>query len=140
MAAYVFLMLMGATICFIMIRSRSKKKHLYKYGQRTEAIVINIKVSDLKNDKSKYPVVQFSTATQETITATSTEGFFSSPIKKGKKVIVMYNKENPNDFMIQLPKEKMTFITVVVAGSLFFLTGFLLLLNQLDIIHLLNKK
>ena len=92
-----------------------------------------------KNDTSKYPVVRFTTKENELFTLPVQDSYLPGRVKKGKKVTVLYNPDNPQEFAIQLPNEKLMFATVLTGSAIFILSGILLLLNQLNIIHILKK-
>ncbi len=140
MITYILLILMGVLVVFMMQKNRLKIAHLLKNGARAEGTVIDHAAVSGNANNSVYPVIRFMTGNNQSVTVTSKEGFLPGRARKGKKLIVFYNPSDPqNDFTIQLPKEKIMYITVFCFGILIILTGVVLLLNQLDIIHILKK-
>jgi Protein of unknown function (DUF3592) len=139
MITYIFLVLMGLAVIVMIQKNRSKISHLIKNGARTEGTVIGHSTTAEKNNNTVFPIIQFITNNQQSIRVASKEGFLPGRAKKGKKLSVIYDPTNPQDFTIELPKEKLMYITVLCGGILFMLTGILLILNQLEIIHLFKK-
>jgi Protein of unknown function (DUF3592) len=137
MAADIILILMGLTVCFLMLKSRNK--NLIKYGNKVEGVIVDYDSAAQKNDTNKFPIVRFTTIKEELFTLPSPEGFLPARVKMGKKVFVLYNPQNPKEFTIQLPNEQLMFITLVAAAIIFTITGVVLLLNELDIIHVIKK-
>ena len=137
MAADIILILMGLTVCFVMLKSRNK--NLIKYGDKAEGVIVDYDSAAQKNNTNKFPIVRFTTKKEELFTLPSPEGFLPARVKMGKKVFVLYNPQNPKEFTIQLPNEQLMFITLVGAAIIFTITGVVLLLNELDIIHVLKK-
>jgi Protein of unknown function (DUF3592) len=137
MAADIILILMGLTVCFLMLKSRNK--NLIKYGNKVEGVIVDYDSAAQKNDTNKFPIVRFTTKKEELFTLPSPEGFLPARVKMGKKVFVLYNPQNPKEFTIQLPNEQLMFITLVGAAIIFTITGVVLLLNELNIIHVIKK-
>ena len=137
MAADIILILMGLTVCFVMLKSRNK--NLIKYGNKVEGVIVDYDSAAQKNDTNKFPIVRFTTKKEELFTLPSPEGFLPARVKMGKKIFVLYNPQNPKEFTIQLPNEQLMFITLVGAAIIFTITGVVLLLNELDIIHVIKK-
>jgi Protein of unknown function (DUF3592) len=137
MTADIVLILMGITVLLFTVTARNKS--LIKQGIKTEGVITDYETLAEKNDTNKYPIVRFTTQKEETYTLPSSDGFLPGRVKKGKKVIIMYNPENPKEFEIQLGNEKLMFITLTGGAIIFIITGLLLLLNQLDIIHIFKK-
>lgn len=83
-------------IAFIFI---FKLKKMTKNGIRTEGIIFDIEVR--KNSRNPYPVIRFQTIGNVVIT--KVPDFYSLPgyPKKGDKVKVIYNPDDPNDFIVE---------------------------------------
>jgi Protein of unknown function (DUF3592) len=137
MTADIFLILMGLTVLLLSLRTRNN--NLLKHGDKVAGVIVDYETASQKNDTNKYPIVRFTTQKEELFTLPSAEGFLPGRVKKGKKVTILYNPQNPKEFTIQLPNEKLMFITLISGAVLFTLTGIILLLNQLDIIHIFKK-
>ena len=138
MATDIILILMGITVFLLTLRSANK--NLIKPADKTEGVIVDFNDPPRKNDTSKYPVVRFTTKENELFTLPVQDSYLPGRVKKGKKVTVLYNPDNPQEFAIQLPNEKLMFATVLTGSAIFILSGILLLLNQLNIIHILIKK
>lgn len=83
-------------IAFIFI---FKLKKMTKNGIRTEGIIFDIEVR--KHSRNPYPVIRFQTIGNVVIT--KVPDFYSLPgyPKKGDKVKVIYNPDDPNDFIVE---------------------------------------
>jgi hypothetical protein len=137
MAADIVLIIMGLTICFLLMKPGNKR--LKKNGNKVAGIIVDGESTIHYNDGNIYPSVKFTTQKNELFTLTSTEGYLPARVKTGKKVTVFYDPQNPRDFTIVLPNEQLMFVTLIAAALLFTVAGAILLLNELGIIHLLKK-
>jgi preprotein translocase subunit SecE len=140
MIPYLFLLVAGIIILFVMLRNRAKNRRLIKGGYRSEGIIVDAKPATGKNKNGKHAVVKFVTATEETLILESSENYLAGKVKKGKKVMVWYDPIKPEDFIIVWPEDKITFIMAIVFGILFILGGIFFLLNYLEILTLYKMK
>lgn len=140
MGSYILLMIMGAAVCLFVYSINNKYKKLSQNGEKVEGMLAGYEFIKIKNNNTKVPVASFVTKTGQSITQKSEESFFPSNARKGTKVIVYYNPDNPQEFMMQGKKFRMMFIVVMIGGTVFFLTGLFLLLNYLGIVHILKLQ
>jgi hypothetical protein len=139
MATHIILLIMGIALFYIILKSSSARRHLKKQGLTTEGIIVGSVASAKKNDNTLYPIVRFTTNNNAQITVTSKEGYLPGRIKKGKRLIVLYNPSNTNEFVLALPKEAMMNNILLIASVVFSLASLVLILNDLQVIHLFKK-
>lgn len=82
------------------------------------------------NDNASYPVIRFLTADQVWIT-----GKPSSPVhnlyKEGQAVKVVYNKENPAEFIIVSKFNVLAALVLQVTGGVLILTGIIIFIIKI---------
>ena len=130
---------MGAALGLFVFLIKNKYKKLSLHGEKVEGKLEGYEAVKLKNSTAKIPVASFFTKAGQAIIQKSEESFFPANVKKGTKVIVYYNPDNPQECMIQAKKFRQMYIVVMISSTIFFLTGLTLLLNQAGIIHVLKK-
>ena len=139
MGSYILLMIMGATLSVIVFSIKNKYKKLTQTGEQVEGTLQGYQLVKVKNNNVKAPVVSFVTKSGKALTQTTEESFFPSNAKKGAKVNVFYNPDDPAECMIQGKKFVVMYFAVFIGGIIFFLTGLILLLNYSGLIHILKK-
>ena len=138
MTSYILLMLMGAALCFVVFSIRNKYKKLMQTGEKVEGTLAGYADVKIKNMNAKVPVVNFITKAGQAVTQKSEESFFPANARKGAKVVVFYNPDNPQECMIQGKKFGVMYGVVMIGGIIFLLTGLILLLNKSGVIHVLK--
>jgi len=75
---------------------------LKQVGESAEGVVfdINFKSENIDSGNTSYPIIRFVTRNGEWVTEQSSSS--SLFVKKGKKVAVLYNPENPKEFIADL--------------------------------------
>ncbi len=137
MAADIVLIFMGLTVCFLLMKPGNKR--LKKIGEKTPGTIVDFEKTAGTNDSNIYPVVSFTTSRNELFKLVSPDGFLPARVKLGKKVSVIYNPQDPTDFTILLSNQQLMYITLLACAITFTIAGVILLLNELDIIHILKK-
>lgn len=132
-------MIMGAALSLFVFSIRNKYKKLMQGGEKVEGTLQGYESVKIKNSNLNAPVVSFVTKSGKAFTQRSEESFFPSNARKGAKVIVFYNPDDPAECMIQGKKFAVMYFVVLIGGIIFFLTGLALLLNYTGIIHILKK-
>ena len=140
MAADILLIIMGFILCYVIFSIKKKYKYLSENGEKVEGTLVDYEYTKVKNRDIKVPVVRFATQDEQWITKKTEESYFPTTAKKGTKVIVFYNPGNPEEFLIQSKKFRLFYITILIGGIVFILSGFILLLNGLNIIHLFKNR
>jgi hypothetical protein len=79
-------------------RSNSK---LLKTGKPSEGIVFDFVYSDNSDSNVRYPIIRFVTSDQQWITEKYNFSGLPGSFKKGQKVNVLYNPDDPKEFIIK---------------------------------------
>ena len=89
---------LGIVLILVGVMQRNKKKKLLKDGVQVEGEVFDV-LGDSSKDSSGRPVIRFVTKEQVLITE---QYKISIPFsKKGQKVILVYNADNPKEFIVK---------------------------------------
>ncbi len=139
MTAYILLMIMGLGLCLFIFSIKSKYRQLVRKGEKTDGILQGYETVKIRNNTVKVPVVSFVTRAGQSFVLKDEKSFFPANAKKGSRMYVFYDPVNPEAFMIQGKKFNQMCIVVLAGGIVFILTGLILLLNYLDIIHWFKK-
>jgi hypothetical protein len=94
----IFLLIFGLAFLTIALVFLFKLKKISRHGIKTEGSVFDVEYK--KNYKFPYPIIRF--LTTENVWITQTPDFWANekvPVK-GEKVNVIYNPDNPADFVI----------------------------------------
>ena len=95
----IFLLLFGLAFLLLSLIYFFKVKKISRNGVKTEGVVFDVEFR--RGYKTPYPVIRF--LTTEKVWITQTPGFWTNartPIK-GDKVNVIYNPEDPTDFVVE---------------------------------------
>ena len=95
----IFLLIFGLAFLLIALVFLFKLKKISRNGIKTEGSVFDVEYK--KNYKFPYPVIRF--LTTENVCITQTPDFWANEKipAKGDKVKVIYNPDNPTDFVIE---------------------------------------
>ena len=140
MTSYILLMIMGGAVCFIIFSVNNKYKKLKQTGVKTEGTLAGYEMVKIKNTNTKVPVASFTTKDNRKIKQKTVESFFPANARMGTKIIVFYNPENPQEFMIQGKKFYTMYLAVLILSIIFFLSGLFFSLNYLGILYFLKLK
>jgi hypothetical protein len=132
-------MIMGAALSLIVFSIKSKYKKLMQSGEKVEGTLQGYESVKIKNRDMNAPVVSFVTRAGKAFTQRTEDSFFPANARRGAKVVVFYNPDNPAECMIQGKKFAVMYFAVFIGGIIFFLTGLALLLNYSGLIHILKK-
>ncbi len=91
---------------------RQKAKNLSGKGIEAEGVVFDIVEGDTTRSLGRYPVIRFLTSQKEWITQEYNIGISPNLFKKGQKVSVLYNPDDPKEFII---KSASTTVVPIVA-------------------------
>jgi|SRR5579871_3707995 len=98
----------------------NRSKEIFENGIEVEGIVFEF-VQDQSffndiNNNSSYPVIRFLTKEKKWITARPIEELSSIFFKTGEKVTVIYNRDNPEEFILKtkLTPKGVSYILLIV--------------------------
>jgi hypothetical protein len=95
------MIIIGLIILYISLKSRLNSKKIIKTGIQTEGIVFDLVQSSNSESMAKYPVIRFVTEQQQWITKEYNISTIPGLLKKGQKVIIIYDPNSPEDFVIK---------------------------------------
>jgi hypothetical protein len=139
MVPFIALIVMGIIITLMISSIQRKYRRFSLQSEKVEGKLIRYELTAVRNHQVKMPVVEFTTKENRTLTGKSEDSYFSSYAKIGTKVVVFYNPSHPEKFMIQGKKFRSLYITVLVGGIAFIVSGAVLLLDHSRLIHLFRK-
>jgi hypothetical protein len=126
-----FFIPVGIATLYFAIRLRLRISKLRKSGLQTEGIIFDVVNGAIPQILPKYPIIRFVTLTQEWITEKYRIGAWSVfPLKKGKKIIVFYNPENPRKFIVKSKFNTPMFVLLLLCGVL------ILAIGTIDLVHI----
>jgi hypothetical protein len=102
-----------------------KVNRLINNGVEVEGIVFDITLSSSIGDvDGEYPVIRFLTTDDLWITETYDIGTLRANFKRGQKVTVVYNPEDPKDFILKSDKGRSYVpVVILVSGVLVLIWG-----------------
>lgn len=113
------IIIFGIAIFYVAFKFQLNTKKIAKIGEQAEGVVFDIVESSDTKSQVRYPIIRFVTSQKEWITEqysiSTLPGFF----KKGQKVTIIYNPNNPKEFFV---KSAVTSIAPMVAIALAVIT------------------
>ena len=113
---------LGIVFIILAMTFLAKRKTIIQNGIEAKGIIFDFKGSEINQSFMKYPIIRFVTKEGTWITKTSD---YSFPfLKKGKDVIVIYNKDKPQEFIFKtsFDASKLVYIFLIL-GVAFLLIG-----------------
>lgn len=103
----IFLLIFGLAFLSISLIYFFKLKKISRNGIKTEGVVFDVEYNK-KNYRIAYPVIRF--LTTENVWVTQTPGFWTNakPPAKGDKVNVIYNPDDPTNFVVESKVNRVT--------------------------------
>jgi hypothetical protein len=105
----------GIALFYVAFKFRLNIKNIAKNGEQVEGIVFDTVEDDNPKSQAKYPIIRFVTSKKEWITEQYNISTLPGFLKKGQKVIIVYNPDNPKEFFV---KSAITSIAPVLASAL----------------------
>jgi hypothetical protein len=97
---YIIALIIGFVFTIIAIKTLIKVNHIKKNGIKAEGIVYNLTNSSDVDMKFQLPTIRFLTQDQEWITEEAKVGLPYGLYKKGQKINLIYDKNEPKEFFI----------------------------------------
>lgn len=105
----------GIALFYVAFKFRINTKNIAKNGEQAEGVVFDIVESDNIKSQAKYPIIRFVTSKKEWITEQYNISTLPGLFKKGQKVTIVYNPDNPKEFFV---KSAITSIAPILAIAL----------------------
>ncbi|HVX50174.1 MAG TPA: DUF3592 domain-containing protein [Chitinophagaceae bacterium] len=138
MATHIIIVIMGSVLIYIILQMQSKYRAL-KNGAKAEGVIDGFETRIQKRATLTIPIIRFTTGQGQIISKASEDSVLSARIKKGVKVTVLYDPENPLHFIAKAKYFNTYSITVLVLSSIFTIFGLILILNDIGLIHLFKQ-
>nr|WP_315394760.1 DUF3592 domain-containing protein [uncultured Sphingobacterium sp.] len=97
----VFVLFISTVIVYVLVSRTQQKRGLEKSGLRTEGIIVDLDFDRLSRTSVYYPVVRYQTLDKENVRRKYSVGAYPSYFEIGEKVIVIYNKDDTDDFILK---------------------------------------
>ncbi len=123
MIEYIIILAVGVVLVILALSLSQKQNNIKKTGITAEGIVYDLLHDQSTSFNFRYPVIRFLTLTQEWITETANIGMFPGFYKKGQKVTVVYNQQNPKQFIIDSKTNILITYILLIIGCILILLG-----------------
>lgn len=121
----VFLVI-GAVFIYVSVQFKDKRKMLLKNGVETEGVINSFDTSSGINSMSTTsPIIRFQTKEKKLIEQKASIAPPKFLLKEGQKVIVIYNPDNPTEYIFKTTSfdfSKMSYVALIF-GVVFLLIG-----------------
>lgn len=97
----IIIIAIGIALSYVGFKLQSKVKRIAKNGIQTEGVVFDTVQSSNIESMAKYPIIRFVTLEKEWITETYNISTVPGLLKKGQKITVIYNPDNPKEFFVK---------------------------------------
>ncbi|MCG2618195.1 DUF3592 domain-containing protein [Terrimonas sp. NA20] len=122
-------LIIGLVFLFIAIKTLRKHNKLKKTGITTEGVVYDVLKEADSSFNFSYPIIRFTTLTQEWITETANIGTLPGFYKKGQKVTVIYDQNSPKEFTLDSKTIRFILLLFLIIGLLTTTLGVYLLIR-----------
>jgi hypothetical protein len=123
MIEHIITLIVGAMLILVTLILSSKQNTIRKTGITTQGIVYDLLHDQNTSFNLRYPIIRFTTLSEEWITETANIGMFPGFYKKGQKVTVVYNQQNPKQFIVDSKANKLIIYALLIAGCMLVLFG-----------------
>ncbi|MCS3557630.1 MULTISPECIES: DUF3592 domain-containing protein [unclassified Sphingobacterium] len=97
----VFVLFISTVIVYVLVSRTQQKRRLEKNGLRTEGIIVDLDFDHWSRISVYYPVVRYQTLDKENVRRKYSVGNYPASYEIGEKVIVIYNKDDTDDFILK---------------------------------------
>ncbi len=118
----------GSVSILLSLKLTEKKKRIIANGIETNGVIFSFESPEISDSSSVYPVIRFVTKEGVWITELADIALPRFLLKEGQKVRVIYNADNPKEFVYKTTFDVTNLSYVfLVAGFLFIAGGFWML-------------
>ena len=107
----------------VVLNASRKQNKIKKTGLITEGIVFELSNDSSSSFNVRYPVIRFLTLNEQWITEAANIGISPGFYKKGQKVTVIYDPNDPKQFIIDSKIGSRIIYAIIIFGSLLILFG-----------------
>jgi hypothetical protein len=120
---YIIVILIGLVFLAITRTTLDKVSHIKKNGRAIDGIIFDFQNNPNFSINYKYPVVRFLTIENQWFTERSNFAGFNGVYKKGQKIKIVYEKNNPKNFYIDSGYSFLLAYGLLVIGILLIVYG-----------------
>lgn len=119
-------LIVGVGILFVAFIVKQKTNRILTNGVETEGVINGFEDSNNLSNNSKYPIIRFQTKEGTLITEKANIALPPFVLKEGQKVKVVYQVDNPKEFVLKTPFSfsNLFYFFVVIAISFIIIGGF----------------
>jgi len=123
------IMAMGIAVLYMAVKFRSNTKNIAKNGEQVEGVVFDIVQDTNPQSQAKFPVIRFVTSQKEWITEQYNISTLPGFLKKGQKLIIIYNPDNPKEFFVKSRINSIVPVLLFIFGIIILSIGVIKLLH-----------
>jgi hypothetical protein len=123
------IMAMGIAVLYMAVKFRSNTKNIAKNGEQVEGVVFDIVQDTNPQSQAKFPVIRFVTSRKEWITEQYNISTLPGFLKKGQKIIIIYNPDNPKEFFVKSRTNSIVPVLLFLFGMIILSMGVVKLLH-----------
>lgn len=123
MIEYIVAIIVGVVMIIFVLNASRKQNKIKKTGLITEGIVFELLNDASSSFNVRHPVIRFLTLNEQWITETANIGLSPGFYKKGQKVTVIYDPNDPKQFIIDSKIGSRIIYAIIILGSLLILFG-----------------
>jgi hypothetical protein len=125
----VLIIAVGIALLYVAFKFRLNIQKIAKKGIETEGVIFDVVPSKKPDSRANYPLIRFVTTEKEWITEEYSVSTIPGLFKKGQKVTVVYNSDNPKEFFIRSPITSLVPILMMILAIIILATGVCKLLH-----------
>ena len=125
----IVIMAMGIAVLYMAVKFRSNTKNIAKNGEQVEGVVFDIVQDTNPQSQAKFPVIRFVTSQKEWITEQYNISTLPGFLKKGQKLIIIYNPDNPKEFFVKSRINSIVPVLLFIFGIIILSIGVIKLLH-----------
>jgi len=124
----IILIVISIALLYTAFKFRLNTKKILKTGREAEGVIFDFVQNNNMQNQAKYPIIRFITSEKEWITEAyniAVPGFF----KKGQKVIIVYNPDNPKEFIVKSAITSIAPVLIILLAIIILTIGVYKLLH-----------
>jgi len=118
-------LVVGTVAIYVALQLMDKRKVLVQDGVETDGIINGFETTNgINNMSASYPIIRFQTKEKKLIEQKASIAPPRFLLKEGQKVIVIYNPDNPTEYIFKTTFDfsKISYV-ILVFGVVFLLLG-----------------
>jgi Protein of unknown function (DUF3592) len=125
----ILIIAIGIALLYVAFKFRVSTQKIAEKGIETEGVIFDVVPSKNPDSRANYPLIRFVTTEKEWITEEYSVSTIPGLFKKGQKVTVVYNSDNPKEFFVKSPITSLVPILLTILAVIILATGICKLLH-----------